>query len=200
LYALVNHLGQVHTEWKETVIEPNDWINQNREKLKCFWAYQQIHHWNRPNVMLTGSQGDEYFLRGPCVISMIMAWHDIDFVKLLEQNPDAYHHWHFSKPKHRELFVSGFQNRIALKDQYPTWKSLCDQIINILANDHQHWHLGETLTWTPQKDLDIARWALCLPIQELIQNSLHGSLIRHCIQRLMPSALDSVSRHKNRPG
>lgn len=199
LHALVSNLGIAHSEWKETVVEPNDWINRNTEKLGRFWAYQQIHHWNRPTIMLTGSQGDEYFLRGPSVISMIMAWHDIDFLEILNQHPGAYHHWYFSKSKNQEIFASEFRDRFALKEQYPTWKTLCDQIINVLANDHQHWHLGETLTWTPQKDLDIARWALCLPIQDLLQNSLHGSLTRSCIQGLMPSSLESVIKHKNRP-
>jgi hypothetical protein len=199
LYALANRLEITHTEWKEAVIEPNDWINQNTEKLECFWAYKQIHHWNRSNIILTGSHGDEYFLRGPFVISMIMAWHDIDFVKILQQYPNAYHYHYFSKPKNLKLFVSEFQNRSALKERYPTFQTLCDQIINILANDHQHWHLGHTLTWTPQKDLDIARWALCLSIEDLIQNSLHGSLIRNCIQRLMPSAIEAVTKYKNRP-
>ena len=199
LYALANRLAITHTEWKETVIESNDWINQNTEKLECFWAYQQIHHWNRSNMILTGSHGDEYFLRGPSVIAMIMAWHDIDFAKLLQQHPDAYHYHYFLRPKNFKLFVSEFENRAALKERYPTFQTLCDQIINILANDHQHWHLGNTLTWTPQKDLDIARWALCLPIEDLIENSLHGSLIRNCIQRLMPSAIEAVTKHKNRP-
>lgn len=199
LYALVTHLGVDFTEPKEPIVESNPWLEQHQLELRPFWGYQQIHHWNTPNILLSGSHGDEYFLRGPNVISMIMAWHDIDFVKILDQNPDAYHHWYFSKPKNLELFVSGFQERSVLKKQYPTWTTLCDQIINILSNDHQHWHLGETLTWTPQKDLDIARWALCLPIEDLIQNSLHGSLTRNCIRRIFPEALDSVTMHKNRP-
>ena len=148
LYALVNYLKIEHTEWTETVVESMPWLEQNKEKLKRFWAYKQIHHWNHPNVMLTGSQGDEYFLRGPAAIAMIMAWHDIDFVSILDQHPQAYHHWYFSKPANKQLFESNYLNRAQLQQQYVTKKDLNDQIINMLANDHQHWHLGETLTWT----------------------------------------------------
>jgi hypothetical protein len=198
LYALTQYLNIDVTECTTDVIEPNDFIESYKSKLDRFWAYRQIHHWNHPNIILTGSQGDEYFLRGPVAIAMIMAWHDIDFVKILDQNTDAYHHWYFSKPSNRNTFESYYNDRFKLKEQFPNWKSLADQIINILANDHQHWHLGHTLTWTPLKDLDIARWALCLPIEDLIQNSLHGSLMRNCIYRLLPSALNGITKYKNR--
>ena len=164
-----------------------------------FWAYRQIHHWNHPGFILTGSQGDEYFLRGPTAIAMIMSWHDVNFLSNLNQNSSAYHHWYFTKPANLRIFMDAWQNRQQLKEQYPTWTKLADQVINILINDHQHWHLGQTLTWTPQKDLDIARWALCLGPDDLIQNSLHGTLVRHCALRLDPNSLAAVTRFKNQP-
>jgi hypothetical protein len=197
VYALIQYLAVDAVEWTHDLVETNDFIENNKSALDQFWAYKQIHHWNHPCAIVTGSHGDEYFLRGPTAIAMIMAWHDIDFVKILDQNPDAYHYWYFSKPANRDIFASHYASKDQLKEQYPTWISLADQIVNILANDHQHWHLGQTLTWTPQKDLDIARWALCLPIDDLVQNSLHGTLIRNCIKRLLPSVLDSVTKYKN---
>ena len=197
LYALIKFLNVPHVEWKNSVFESSEFVNKHKQELEQFWAYKQLHHWQSPNVFLTGSQGDEYFLRGPETLATIMAWHDIDFLKILDQHPDAYHAWHFSKPNNREVFSKYYQQRFELQDRYKTWLDLCEQIINILSNDHQHWHLDNTLTWTPQKDLDITRWALCLSIDDLVQNGLHGSLIKNCIHRLLPSALDGVTKYKN---
>lgn len=198
LYALIKKLQTDYVEIKDSIFEVNNFITNNTDALNKFWAYKQLHHWNSPCVIATGSQGDEYFLRGPSAVAMIMAWHDIDFVKILRQNPDAYHSWYFLQPKNLKIFEYHYNNRHYLCEQFPTRTHLNNQIVNMLANDHQHWHLGQTLTWTPQKDLDIARLALCLPIDDLISNGLHGTLTKNCIGRLFPDALLGVTKHKNR--
>lgn len=198
-HALLNYLNVDQENIIGQVMEPNTWLSQNAQELEKFWAYKQIHHWNQPCFIITGSHGDEYFLRGPNAIAMIMAWHNVDFLNILNQSPNAYHYWYFMKPKNQEIFAHAWHNRIRLKKQYPSWQMLTNQILNMFANDHQHWHLGNTLTWTPQKDLDIARWALCLNIDDLIDNSLNGTLIKNCIKRLDPGILDSITLHKNKP-
>ena len=56
--------------------------HNNQQALESFWGYKQIHHWLTPTWFATGSCGDEYLLRGPVIIAMLTAWHNIDFKQL----------------------------------------------------------------------------------------------------------------------
>jgi len=49
------------------------------------WAFNQMHHWRNPCMLLTGSCGDEFLFRGPTNIAIWTAWHDIDFVSMLQK-------------------------------------------------------------------------------------------------------------------
>jgi hypothetical protein len=175
--------------------EPDAFTEQNREALNKFWAYKQIHHWTDPACLATGSHGDEYFLRGPAVIAMLTAWHDINFGKLLADNPNCYHYHHFNK--YTELWIDSWNNRHQLQNEYPTVELLNQQILNILVNDYQHWHLGNTLTWTPFKDIEIPKILLQCPINELIPQFLDGRLSKDLIIDYNNNIIDYLSEYKN---
>jgi hypothetical protein len=175
--------------------ESDAFTEQNREALTQFWGYNQIHHWTIPTWLATGSHGDEYFLRGPAVIAMLTAWHNINFGKLLADNSDCYHYHHFNK--YSELWKDSWNNRHRLQDEYATVHALNIQILNILANDYQHWHLGNTLTWTPYKDIEIVKILLQCPIDELIPQLLDGRLSKDLIMDYNPQIIDYLSKYKN---
>jgi hypothetical protein len=175
--------------------EPDAFTEQNSQALNQFWAYKQIHHWREPTWLATGSHGDEYFLRGPVAIATLTAWHDINFGQLLADNPECYHYHHFSK--YNDLWTDAWNNRHGLQDQYPTVDDLNRQILNILVNDYQHWHLGNTLTWTPYKDIRIVKILLQCPIDELIPQLLDGRLSKDLIIDYNPAIIDYLSKYKN---
>ena len=75
--------------------------------------------------------------------------------------------------------------------------SLNNQVLNILANDYQHWHLGNTLTWTPYKDIKIVKILLQCPIDELIPQLLDGRLSKDLIIDYNPAIIDYLSEYKN---
>ena len=175
--------------------EQDAFTDKNRPALNKFWAYNQIHHWHAPTWLATGSHGDEYFLRGPTVIGMLTAWHDINFGKLLADNPNCYHYHYFNK--YPELWISAWNNRAQLQKEYPTVELLHRQILNILVNDYQHWHLGNTLTWTLYKDINITKILLQCPINELIPQFLDGRLSKDLIIDYNPAIIDYLSQYKN---
>jgi hypothetical protein len=175
--------------------EQDQFTKINQSVLDKFWGYTQIHHWVKPGWLATGSHGDEYFLRGPAVIAMLTAWHDIDFGQLLADNPSCYHYYHFNK--YSELWKDSWNNRNQLQEEYPTVELLHRQVLNILVNDYQHWHLGNTLTWTPYKDIEIARILLQCPITELIPQFLDGRLSKDLIIDYNPTIIDYLSQYKN---
>jgi hypothetical protein len=191
LYSMLDQFELIAEEH----YEPDIFTTKNKLALNKFWGYQQIHHWTEPTWLATGSHGDEYFLRGPTVIAMLTAWHGINFGQLLADNPNCYHYHHFNK--YSELWKDSWNTRHQLKDQYPTVNDLNRQILNILVNDYQHWHLGNTLTWTPFKDIDIARILLRCPINQLIPQFLDARLSKDLIIDYNDNIIDYLSEYKN---
>jgi len=175
--------------------EHNQFTKTNLETLKSFWGYQQIHHWNQFTWLATGACGDEYFLRGPAVIAMLTAWHNIDFVSMLNQKSDSYHYYHFMK--YKDFWQQSWDSRDQLRQQYPTRQSLYRHVVDHLCNDHQHWHLGNTLTWTPYKNIDIAKILLRCPIDDLMSQFLDGAITKQVINMYDPKVLEFVSNLKN---
>lgn len=175
--------------------QQDQFTTSNHLALEKFWGYKQIHHWTQSTWLATGSHGDEYFLRGPVVISMLTAWHNVDFFKILTTHKDSYHYRHFSR--YTKLFESDWNNRHQLQQDYPTVESLNRQILNILINDHQHWHLGNTMTWTPLKDIEIVKILLRCSIEELLPQFLDAKLTKDLIVDRNPDIVDFVSKYKN---
>jgi hypothetical protein len=175
--------------------EQNTFTKTNQLALSKFWGYRQIHHWDTPTWLATGSHGDEYFLRGPAVIAMLTAWHNINFGKLLADNPGCYHYNHFNK--YAELWTDSWNNRNQLQEQYPTVELLNCQILNILVNDYQHWHLGHTITWTPFKNIELVKILLQCNIFDLLPQFLDAQITKAMIKQYSPKLLDFVSKYKN---
>ena len=169
--------------------------NTNQQVLESFWGYKQIHHWTTVTWLATGSCGDEYLLRGPAVIAMLTAWHNIDFRQLLNQSTDKYHYYHFGK--YNKLWQDSWNARYQLREQYPTQELLNRQILNILLNDHQHWHLGKTITWTPFNNIEIVKILLRCNIDDLLLQFTDGSLSKQLIIDYAPHVLQFISTYKN---
>lgn len=167
----------------------------NKTELAAYWGYQQIHYWDQPVVLATGSHGDEYMLRGPAVIAMLTSWYNINFGQLLANNPDCYHYKYFGQ--YQDLWQSSWDNRHELQAKYPTVQDLHEQVITMLLNDHQHWHLGETLTWTPFKNIELVKILLQCSIEELVPQFLDAKLTRDLIADYNPAVLEFLSKYKN---
>lgn len=161
------------------------------------WGYRQIHHWNNPCMLLTGSCGDEFFMRGPNTLALWCAWHDIDIENLFGKD-EYYHKGYFLLPKNKNIFDDCYSQRKHIQTQYSTELELKKQILNINSNDHQYWHLGHTLTWTPYKDLEITKIILQLSKEDIIDQIKHASLNRKIIQKLWPDFLNLLSLTKNK--
>jgi hypothetical protein len=195
LYGMLTAHGLSFDLVEQEHYEDDTFTRANRQALESFWSYKQIHHWSTPAWLATGSHGDEYFLRGPAVIAMLTAWHDIDFGQLLEENTDAYHYRYFKK--YPELWANAWANRHTLREQCPTREQLNQQIINNLINDHQYWHLGDTTTWTPFKNIELVKILLQCDVVDLLPQFLDAQITKTIIQQYSPGVLDFVSKYKN---
>lgn len=198
IYSVLKYVG-VEVELVDYEYVKYDWfLNKNLSNIKeKHWGYGQIHHWNQPTLLITGACGDEFLMRGPRTISLWTAANNINIVELLKTNVNNYHVSHFLKQKNVDMFNDCWSNRLKIKEKYKGSNSLNNHLINIISNDCQHWHIGNTITWTPFKDLELLKICLSLDTNDLINHILDASLNRAIIKKVYPKALSLISNQKN---
>lgn len=171
------------------------WLRNHHTLTEQNWAYKQIHHWREPTVLVSGCPGDEFTLRNPGMANMLSMCHDGRMLHEIIQ-PDDLHYNYFNSEKNRELFVKQRQdpevNKL-IRDP----RLLEQHLLDRAANDHQHWHLGNTLTFTPMRDLEILKEFLSMPWHIQQGQMLNSDISRQLIVRNWPPALTILSKQKN---
>jgi len=168
------------------------WLKNSGTLTKHYWAYRQIHHWNTACILTSGTPGDEFMMRSPTTIDLFLKYHGMTVTDLLAQDSwrQKMQSDYFSQPKHKALFTTTSNSHQTLDQFY--W-SLC----NIVVNDWQHWHLGQTLTWTPLRDLEIFKIMLRVPVSELLPQIFDSELSRCLIHHNRPELTGLLSDKKN---
>jgi hypothetical protein len=173
----------------ESVTNDYEFIFENRYQWDYFWccnfkviqkhwSYTQVHHYIEPTFLASGAVGDSFMLRHPIVVALWLKFHDIDLCD-------------FEFPKGTESnLISHIQNRIAkstvINDYYEQIQGLTHNefklfVLNIIVNDFQHWHIGNTYTFTPLKDLNIANIMLNLKVEDSLGQLSHSEISKSII-------------------
>jgi len=160
------------------------------EDLNYYWGYSQIHYWNTPSWLISGSMGDENFLRGPLNIHLLLQNRGLKIQDVLQKN--AYHYEYFTKPSNINLQIDS-----KLKFYTKNKAMLYEKIIEINLNDHQHWHIGNTLTFTPFKDISILTTILSMSDADIEKQMMDASLQKKIIAKAAPQLLKYLSKQKN---
>lgn len=167
------------------------WLQNESLIRENYWGYTQIHHWKQDCVLSSGAPGDEFMLRSPATIDLLLKYRGKSTLELLSQNVNCLHWDYFHREKHHEIFTEQEVDRQQpIKDFY--WK-LC----NIVVNDWQHWHIGKTLTWTPLRDLEIFKLMLRLPLQDSIGQIFDSAVSKIIIDANVPGLARLISDQKN---
>lgn len=164
---------------------------------QSMWGYKQFHHWKEKTIYATGGMGDEIFMRGPTTASLWCAWNNINLLDELKSVDYAYHKKYFLLNKNKKIIEDHWKNRKKIQKEFPTYFDLCHQICNIVSNDHQHWHLENTISWTPLKDIQILKNMLCLSSDNLLDQIIHASMDKKIISELCPGMENYICTHKN---
>jgi hypothetical protein len=136
----------------------------NKKKyIQQYWGYQQIHHWREPCVLVTGGYGDEFMLRSPSHMMLFLMHWTLTPADIL--TPTDHHYKYLNK--YQDMYEDQSKNEdwIEISKDYD---KICDKVINMNLNDNQHWHLGNTLTFTPLKDIEITKILMGLPKDDLL--------------------------------
>lgn len=163
----------------------------NSHLVEKYWAYKQIHHWRDHCVLASGAPGDEFMLRSPTTADLYLRSKNSSIPDLLLARPNSLHHAYFSQTKHQQIFQ---QYDVMPKNHRP---SLIRDLCNIVVNDWQHWHLGNTLTWTPLRDLEIFKILLRLPFEHAVDQIMDSRFSLDLIERNYPGASGFISDQKN---
>ena len=68
---------------------------------------------------------------------------------------------------------------------------------NQIVNDYQMWHINDTITFTPFKNIELIDLSLCADADTIIRQVTHAELSFAIIKRLNPTNLQRVRMHKN---
>lgn len=185
-WAYLDHLTNDYEMVDYEYIKFTPFWKRNRESLRRFWGYRQVHLWDEPCVMVSGAMGDENFLRGPNTLEMMLRAHGTSLEQVL--TPADYHHKHFQKYIDAGLDVGTVDTDIA---------KVREKVMQINSNDHQHWHLDNTLHFTPFKDSRLLALILQSSRDLLTAQARNATINRQLIQRLDPAKLAKVSAFKN---
>jgi hypothetical protein len=123
-------------------------------------------------------------------------YHGIDIFDLLRTR-DFLHYDYFMQDKHQKLFIQQQQDRaldpVMRLDRTDFIKYIC----NINANDCQHWHLGNTLTFTPLRDMQVLKLMLALDVDDLLSQALDSAISKRLIAQNDADLLSVLSDTKN---
>ncbi len=167
------------------------WL-KNSYNIKKFWAYNQIHHWTDSCVLTSGTPGDEFMLRSPVTADLFLKYHGIKIAELLKDPKwnNSLHRDYFSKDTNLSVFNTQSAPDCTIEELH--WK-LC----NTVVNDWQHWHIGNTLTWTPLRDLDILKIIMRMPMDEIVGQVMNSSFSIGLIEHNCPGLSSALSDRKN---
>lgn len=167
------------------------WLKNSSDITKN-WGYNQIHHWLDQCILTSGTPGDEFMLRSPVTADLFLKHHNVEILNLLAQSQwkDSFQHSYFSKDKNTAIFNSQSSKQQSLEELH--W-----QLCNINANDWQHWHIGNTLTWTPLRDLEIFKLIMRLPIDDVTKQVMDSDFSIRLIENNCPGLSAALSDRKN---
>lgn len=178
-WAYVDHFTKDYELLDYEYLKYTPFYKLNSSRLKQFWGYNQIHLWDEDCVLVTGGNGDESMLRGPNTLAMVLDYYNLTLKEIL--TPEDYHYTHFSK------------KNIEVKPVTDVFS----QVLSMNVNDHQHWHLDKTLTFTPLKDITLLETILAADKDLIVKQAKDAYINRELIKKLDPTKLNKLSNQKN---
>lgn len=174
------------------------WVRNHQTIGERYWSYTHLHHWRRPTVLISGCPGDEFSLRNPLMSNLLALHHGCTITELLDWNQNInYLHRDYFNNSETKIAIENHRSDSAMQVIYKDRQSLQRHLLDRAANDYQHWHLGNTLTFTPMRDLEILRLCLSLCWADQVDQMLDAGVSRELIQRNDPKLSGLLSPEKN---
>jgi len=168
--------------------------SMNQKLLETHQPYKQVHLWNDPTVLITGMCGDEYFMRGPHTSAQCLKYHGYNLLESLKESDYMYYFFN------RKNCTAGILNGIDAVKPDQSIEDVYTDIFNRNKNDHQHWHIDNTITFTPFKDTSIMEIILRGRAELLLDNARDAAIEKMLIEKRDPKKLKFLEKRKNTTG
>ena len=169
------------------------WLMNSGTIKENFWGYWQVHHFVEPCVVTSGTPGDEFMLRSPVTADLLLKYHGIYLTDVLAkpESKSCMMYSYFMKDKNYKIFKE--QQLDPTTDQAKVFWNLA----NIVINDFQHWHIGNTLTLTLLRDIEIFKILLRLPPDALLRQVMNCDISVQLMNQNTPGISKCISEQKN---
>lgn len=189
LYSYVRKFNVPHKLIRYLHTDLDYFFLKNHQTIHSFWGFRQAHHWEHPCVLLSGAPGDEFTLRSPTTANMMLRYHGTGIDELIKDQKNSLHYSYFVK------YLDLFNQQAQIK--FDSFTQAVDNCLNMILNDYQHWHIGNTYYFTPYRDTEIFKTIARLPKEDLI-NQIFASIIQiKIITKNAPELLAALSTQKN---
>lgn len=181
VWTYLDHLGADYELVDYEYIKYTPFYRTNRKRIKEIGGgfYDQTQLWDEDCVLASGASGDEALLRGPTTLAMALAKHNVELEGLTQVND--YHYKYYARYKH---------------DSHRP-KDYSRVILDMLYNDHQHWHIDRTLHFTPLRDMRLPALVLQASRELLLAQARNADINRMLISRMDPGKLKKITKYKN---
>lgn len=151
-----------------------------RKLVENNWGFQQVHEQDN-SVTVTGFYGDEWILRNPYYVHILLSNRGINLTQYFDETPKCY-----------------------MKEYFEHYRSKCsepsrvsvEELRSQMCNDFQIWHLHSTLFFSPLKMIQLQE-LLCADTDTIIGQVTNAEISRELIRLFNPKLLDKIDNLKN---
>jgi hypothetical protein len=147
---------------------------------KKFWGFSQIEEKDNA-VIVTGFYGDEWILRNPYYVHILLSQRDIDICKEFDRIETCY----------MKNYFENYRTKCSEKTNIPL-----SELISQICNDFQIWHLNNTYFFSPLKHENLLN-LLHADTNTVIGQVTAATLSKSIIERCNPNLLGSIDELKN---
>jgi hypothetical protein len=157
--------------------------NLTKHVKREFSNYTFLSLFANKTILATGYGGDNYFCRHPVQINMLANSLGTTLLDVVKK-----HH-----------YVYPYIGRQNLENDTPslTEEEVKKRLLYQIQIWYSVWHIDNTITFTPYQNIDLFKMILTLPIHELIDASLDGTIQKKAIEKCNPDFLQLIDQQKN---
>jgi hypothetical protein len=149
-----------------------------------FPNYQFMSLFSDRTVLGTGYDGDSFFCRHHEQINLLANSLGSSIYDMVKSDHYIYHYLRR-------------QSQMTMYSDVMPETDIKNRLLNQILIWYSVWHLDNTITFTLYRDLDLFKTVLTLPIHELIDASLDGTIQKKVIEKCNPDFLQLVDKQKN---
>ena len=177
--SVFDNLGLSYTLFDLPQTKPTA-SNLRRELCNTHWGFTQVAELKH-SAVVTGFYGDEWILRNPYYVHLLLTERNIDLVKVFDSTKDCYMKQYFENYRAK----CNTNNKITKQE-----------LISQICNDFQIWHINDTKFFSPLKHIRLLQ-LLSADNQTIIDQVTDATLSKSIIEKCNASLLDLLDSKKN---